>query len=121
MRVKGIIVAAMIGGTSLVSVGAAGAALSDCNSDKMCMWGNNDFAYLIGERNHGVETIYNMPSATNDEMDSWANRSASYTGCMYQHNDGGGDKQTMGRNSKDNNVAPFNSDEVSSWRSKYGC
>lgn len=121
MRIKAITIALIAAATTLTLQTSADASFSQCDSNKMCMWGNNDFKWLIGERVHGVDTTYNMPSGTNDEMDSWGNRSARFTGCMYANKDGGGDKQTMGRGSSDNNVSPLNSDEVSSWRSKNGC
>lgn len=87
----------------------------------MCLWGNNDFKRKIADRAGGSGTIVNLSGDANDEMDSWANRSASYTGCGFGAANGGGDRQTFGRNSNDNNVAPWNSDEISSWRTRYGC
>jgi peptidase inhibitor family I36 len=121
MRIKSAIAAALIVGAGLVVPGVANAGLSDCPSNHMCLWGNNDFRWLIGNRAAGNGTITGLSGDKNDGMDSWANRSATHTGCMYQHAGGGGDRQTMGRNSNDNNVAPWNSDEVSSWRTRYGC
>lgn len=105
----------------LVSVGPASAALSDCPSNYMCMWGNNDFKWMIGKRFHGNETIANLSGDANDEMDSWANRSATHIGCMFEHAGGGGARQTMAKVSSDNNVAPWHSDEITSWRTKNGC
>ena len=105
----------------LTGVGPASASLSQCDSNNMCMWGNNDFLWLIGERGHGSSTVTNLSGDANDEMDSWANRSTSYTGCMFGAANGSGDRQTMARASNDNNVAPWNSDEVSSWRTANGC
>lgn len=105
----------------LVNAVPAGAAFSQCNLDHMCMWGNNDFLWLIGERQHGNDVITNLTGERNDEMDSWANRSITLAGCMYQHSNGGGDQQLMAKGSSDSNVAPWNSDEVTSWRTKFGC
>lgn len=122
MRVKTALAATMIVGASLFTTGGvANAALSDCNSDHMCMWGNNDFRWMIGERNHGSNTWSSVTGDRNDEMDSWANRSARHTGCMAQHTNGSGDRQTMHTNDDDGNVAPWNSDEISSWRTTNGC
>ncbi|MDT0570620.1 hypothetical protein RM704_24710 [Streptomyces sp. DSM 3412] len=50
-----------------------------------------------------------------------ANRSATHTGCMAEHSNGSGDKQDMHRNDTDDNVAPWNSDEITSWRTRNGC
>lgn len=98
----------------------AGASLSDCGSGRMCLWGNNDFKWKIGDRAAGGG-VTNLTGDANDEMDSWANRSASWTGCMYDDPNGSGSTDTMGKNSNDNNVAPWNSDDKSSWRTRYGC
>lgn len=69
----------------------------------------------------GSDHIQNLSGDSDDEMDSWANRTSVYDGCMYGGFDGGGDKQDMPRNDDDDNVAPWNSDEVSSWRTEGGC
>lgn len=98
----------------------AGASLSACGSGRMCLWGNNDFKWKIGDRAAGGG-VTNLKGDANDEMDSWANRSASWTGCMYDDPNGAGSTDTMGKNSNDNNVAPWNSDDKSSWRTRYGC
>jgi hypothetical protein len=63
----------------------------------------------------------NLTGERNDQMDSWANRSTTYDGCMTEHSNGGGDKQGMARANNDNNVSPLNSDEVTSWRTNGGC
>jgi len=107
-------------GSAFVAPAAAHAALSECNSNHMCIWGNNDYQWLIGERYHGGG-ITDLSGDRNNQMDSWANRSATYTGCMFSGANGSGDRQTMARNSSDNNVASWNSDEVSSWRTSSGC
>lgn len=122
MKVKTVIASAIIVGSGLFLVpGVSSAALTECGTDHMCMWKNNNFSGLIGDRNHGDPAIQNLPTSANDEMDSWANRSAAYAGCMFENANGGGDRQTMARNSKDDNVNPANSDEVTSWRTANGC
>jgi hypothetical protein len=40
---------------------------------------------------------------------------------MYGAFNGTGDRQGMAPEANDNNVSPLNSDEVSSWRTRYGC
>ncbi|WP_197087947.1 peptidase inhibitor family I36 protein [Micromonospora sp. HK10] len=122
MKVKTVIASAIIVGSGvLLAPGVSSASLTECASNHMCMWKNNNFSGLIGDRNHGDANIQNLPSSVNDEMDSWANRSASYAGCMFADAGGGGDRQTMARNSKDDNVNPANSDEVTSWRTANAC
>ncbi|MEV5692231.1 MULTISPECIES: peptidase inhibitor family I36 protein [Micromonospora] len=122
MRIKNLIASAMIVGTGLLLVpGVASAALSDCDANKMCLWGNNDYKWMLNERDAGSSTIQNLSGDANDEMDSWANKSSTYSGCMWSDANGSGDRQTLGRNQSDNNVSPANSDEVSSWRTAYSC
>lgn len=122
MRIsKSLIGVGIVVVSGFVIPGAANAALSDCDANHMCMWGNNDFLWKIGERTHGSDSLENLAGEYNDQMDSWANRSATYTGCMFGSAGGAGDRQVMAKVSSDNNVSPLNSDEVSSWRTKNGC
>lgn len=64
-----------------------------------------------------------LSGEANNEMDSWANRSSgSSAGYDDPTPDGDDDGcQTWSAVSNDNNVSPFNSDEVSSWRTNRGC
>ena len=71
------------------------------------------------KRGQGDSTIKNLSGDANDEMDSWANKSTTHSGRMWKDANGSGDRQTLGRNQRDNNVSPANSDEVSSWRTAY--
>jgi len=121
MRIRYLLAGAFVVATAISAPGFAGGALSDCSSGHMCLWGNNDFQWMIADRAAGSGTIVNLTGEANDQMDSWANRSASYNGCGYGGANGTGDEQGFAANSNDNNVAPWNSDEVSSWRTRYGC
>lgn len=100
---------------------AGSGTLAQCTGSNMCMWGNNGFDWLIGQRSPGVATVTNLSATVNDKMDSWANKSSSYRGCMYSNANGGGDRQLMSPVSNDDNVAPWNSDQVSSWRTRNAC
>lgn len=120
MRVKAWLVGGIVASAAWATPMVADAGLSECGSNRMCLWGNNDFRWKVADRAHGSGRA-NLSGDANDEMDSWANRSANYSGCMYEHANGRGDKQGMGKNSKDNNVNPANSDEVSSWKQNGGC
>jgi hypothetical protein len=123
MRIKTIIGASVLAAAGVLAAAPAMASYdTDCPVGYMCMWADNDYKNVIGHRVAGYETIYNLTGSTADnDMDSWANRSTSYVGCMYADANGGGDKQTMAKNTRDNNVASWNSDEVTSWRSINGC
>jgi hypothetical protein len=122
VKIKTFIASAMIVGSGLFVVpGMARAALQDCATDHMCMWANNNYGVMIGDRPHNQSNVVNLGSSENDRMDSWANRSAQYAGCMFSDAGGAGDRQTMSRNANDDNVNPANSDEVTSWRTANGC
>lgn len=106
--------------TMLTIGGTASAAFSDCADGRMCMWGNNDFVWKIGDR-AADQPIANLSGDADNQMDSWANRNGMFVGCMWSGYDGLGDPQRMASDSNDNNVSPLNSDQVSSWRTRYGC
>jgi Peptidase inhibitor family I36 len=98
---------------------SAQASFSQCDANRVCMWGNNDFDWLIGERapNGGLVSV---TGDANDQMDSWGNRTV-VNAAGHEHTNGSGDCQTFQFGSNDNNVNFFNSDEVSSWRTNHGC
>lgn len=122
MRSRSLLTVGAIAAACLVAPSSAVASLSECNSNHMCAWGNNDFRWKIAEQYHGQDPWLDPFNAEeNDETDSWANRSATYTGCLAEHVDGEGDRLTMARASSDGNLAWFNSDMASSMRTKYGC
>jgi len=53
MRIKKIAIITILALTGLVAIVGAQASLDQCNSNRVCMWGNNDFKWLIGERAPG--------------------------------------------------------------------
>lgn len=83
-------------------------------------WNDNTAGDFVG-RDEGKDNWTNLGPGMNDQMSSWANRSATYTSCGAGGFDGAGDRQTWSSLNSDNNVAPWNNDEVSSWRTKFGC
>lgn len=87
----------------------------------MCLWGDNNFSLLFVEHYHGYNTWSYVGDNGNDTMDSWGNRSGSYDGCMSGNANGTGDHQFMRRGTSDNDVAPWNSDEVSATKTRNGC
>jgi len=119
MRIKKIAIITILAPTGLVAIVGAQASLDQCNSNRVCMWGNNDFKWLIGERAPGGGLV-NLSGDRNDEMDSWANRTV-IDAAGYATSNGRGDCQTFGRISNNNNVSYWSSDEVSSWRTNRGC
>lgn len=124
MRPKALLIAGALTVAGLASPVAAQASLSQCDTNHMCAWGNNDYGWLLANQNHGQGSwldVFNDGTGENDETDSWANRSALYTGCLAEDVDGGGDRLIMGKTSSDPNLAFFNSDMVSAMRTKNGC
>lgn len=107
----------------VMSVGAvassATASFSQCNPSNVCIWGNNDFNWFLRGIYSGTGLTALSGSASN-QMDSWANRTAR-TGAGHDYTTGTGDCQTWSAGTRDNNVNPANSDEVSSIRANRGC
>lgn len=118
--IKSLAAGVMIAGTVLVSPAVSQAALSQCNGSNTCLWGNNGFDWFLTGKAEG-QGYSNLTSATDNRMDSWANRSVNFSACGRTNINGGGDGQTFQRNSNDDNVNPWNSDEVSSYRTNGSC
>ncbi len=121
---KFFFVTALLAGLAFFSANGASASLSQCTGTNMCAWGNNDFNWLIANQAHGQSNWidpFNDANGENNQTDSWANRSATYTGCLADSANGDGDRVTMAKASNDNNLAFFNSDEASGMRTKNGC
>lgn len=122
MRVRATVIAAAMLGVALVAPTTAQAALSQCTGTKMCVWGNNNFVWLLAAQAHGQGVIdpFNNSQGEDGEADSWANRSGTYNGCLY---DGHGTSplKTMSRTSNDNNMLFLDSNRASSMRTNEGC
>lgn len=121
MKLATVLAASIVSASFTFVAAPSVAALSDCATNSTCIWANNNFGGSRQGRSHGQDEIKNVSAALNDAMDSWANRSATYKSCGYGGKNGGGDKQNWSETSNDNDVNPVNSDEVSSWRTKFGC
>jgi hypothetical protein len=120
MRMRRIIATAVVALTGIGVSGGAQAAFSDCNAGRSCLWGNNDFIWLIGERAPGGGLQSFTGQDRNNQMDSWGNRTATNS-AGYDGANGTGGCQTFAYGERDDNVAFYNSDEVSSWRTNGGC
>lgn len=121
MNLSTVLAATIVGASATFIAAPSVAALSDCGTNKTCIWVNNEFSGSRQDRAHGEGTIKNVNSTLNNRMDSWANRSATYVSCGWDGTNGTADDQTWGVTSNDNDVSPLSSDEVSSWRTRYGC
>lgn len=118
--------AAVIAGVALTfsafaAAPPARAALSECPSSYLCLFGNNCFNWKIASLPHGQSAWRNLSGDYNDEMDSWANRSAVHDGCAAVNANSGGTRLALGRGASDGNVAPWNSDVISSYKSYNRC
>ena len=119
---SGIVAGALLA-AALATPGVAHASLSQCLTDKMCVWGNNNYEWLIAAQLHGqgVLDVFNDAAGENDAADSWQNRSNAYQGCLYDHSDGTHSLLTMPKASKNPNVSWTDSDKTSSMRTNAGC
>lgn len=121
MKLTSAVAAIIVTGSASFVAAPGLAALNDCANNTTCIWADNDYKGDRQGRVHGQGNITNVSDLLNNRMDSWANRSATYTSCGWDGKDGKNDDQTWNSVSNDNNVSPLSSDEVSSWRTKYGC
>lgn len=120
-RMGKLLMGAVAVGALVVPTGAQ-AALSDCEDTRMCVWGNTDYVWKIADRASGNSTwVDPFTGDENDEADSFANKSGTYTGCLAQHVGGDGDRVTMSRGQREANLAFWNDNEASSIRTKNGC
>lgn len=124
MRIKGLLVIGALTLSALAAPMTAEAGISQCLSNKMCVWGNNDFEWLLTAQIHGQSSwldTFNNGAGENNQNDSWANRSATYTGCLADYQDGGGKRMEMKAASSDSDLAWFNSNFADAIRTKGGC
>lgn len=120
MRTKKVLLIVLVlVGMTLGTARVTQAAFSDCYSGRVCMWGNNDFQWLIGNRSAGYGVV-NLYGDANNQMESWANRTGTHA-AGYDGFDGYSNCQTFSKGGNDNNVAPWKADDVSSWRTDRGC
>ena len=117
-----MLIAALVTGVMSVPL-ASNAALSQCTGTKMCVWGNNDFEWLIAAQNHGKDVVdaFNDAAGENNAADSWQNRSNTYSGCLYDGSNGSNHLQTMKKGSKDDNMLFLDADKASSMRTNGPC
>jgi hypothetical protein len=116
---KVVLATTLVALSGFSAAGGAQAAFSDCPSNRVCLWGNNDFVYLIAVK-APYEGLRSLSGDANNQMDSWGNRTGR-NAAGYDYSNGTGDCQTFSAGSRDNNVNYWNSDEVSSFRTDRGC
>lgn len=121
MKLATLLGAVILVGTGAVAAVPAQAALGDCPSDNMCIWENNNYSAGRDQRGHGQDSITRVSAALDNDMDSWANRSGTYGSCGWDGTNGTGDNQEWDATTRDNDVSVANSDEISSWRTRFGC
>lgn len=121
MNLKALVLAVSLAG-SVISVGAASAHdIDNCSGTSTCLFDYNNWQNKVAGRTHGEGTIEYVGDGANNKMGSWANNSDTYKSCGYDGSNGTGDQQEWNENSHDSDVAPWNNNEVSGWRTKYGC
>lgn len=114
--------AGIVGSIGLVTASQSIASAADgCDSNRVCIFDDNDFKNRLGQRPAG-EGRKDMSSTLNDRMDSWKNRTSTNAAWYYNFIDENSDNcRNMNKNSSDDNINVFNSDELSSWRTNRGC
>lgn len=115
-----IAIFAISGAATLASSGAANAAFDDCASNRVCLWGNDNYVWLLTARGPGYGLLALPNDDRNNQMNSWGNRTTT-NARGYDSSTGTGDCQTFSRGGKDSNVAVWNDDEVSSTATNGGC
>lgn len=119
MRIKSLLIALALGVTALGTAQSAQAALADCDANRVCLWGNTNFVWLIGERAPGGGWV-NLVGDRNDQMQSWANRTTT-NGAAYDEWNGVGACLTLWAVSNEDDVGWFEANVKSSWRTNRGC
>lgn len=122
MRIKTVAIAVAMFGTTLAAPTVAQASFSQCYSSNMCAWGNNDYNWLIANQSGGQNLVdpFDDSIGENNQTDSWANRSTTYNGCLY---DGQGSNPlvTMLKSNSEANMSFVVSDKTSSMKTNGAC
>jgi len=124
MRIKGLLVSGALAMSALAAPMTAEASLSECGTNYMCVWGNNNYVWLLTAQVHGQSNwmdTFNDGKGENNQNDSWANRSVTYTGCISDYVDGGGKRMQLSPGSSDGDLAWFNSNFADAIRTQGGC
>jgi hypothetical protein len=121
MRMK-LAAMGLLAASAVVAPLSASASMSQCGSDHMCVWGNDNYDWLLANQIHGQVNWFDpFGAGQNNEDQSWANRSSTYTGCVADGAYGSGGTITLSRNGEDPNLAVWNDNQGSSMRTAYGC
>lgn len=121
MKLKEVALAGImiVGVSALGGAGVAQAGSSYCLSNRVCIYGSDNFVTPLGSRGPGGG-VENVTSYRNDRMDSWENRTRTNAAWYYNSN-GTGTCRTLGLLREDNNINFLDSDKLSSWRTNRGC
>jgi hypothetical protein len=124
MILKKVLILGALTASTVIAQPPAHAGLNQCLTNKVCVWGNNNYEWLLAAQIHGQTAwldVFNDGAGENNQNDSWANKSKTYTGCGVDHVDGGGDRITFTKDSQDPDLSFLNSNFVSAMRTKSGC
>lgn len=112
-------IAAGIAGISAANASLPGAPTCGGSSLHVCIYSNNDYVGLIGDRAPGGG-VTNVAANYNDTMDSWWNETDTH-GRWYYNANGTGTCSNLKKSSRDANIGVFPSDELSSWATNGLC
>lgn len=116
---KRIFAGALIAGALGAGAAPATAALSECPSNRVCLFKDRDFNGLLGYRSGNLSTV-NISYTNNDETSSWSNKTG-YLGAWYADADGRGGCYAMNSYTNNSYVGFSFNDKASSWRTNGGC
>ncbi|UAL30278.1 hypothetical protein K8W59_01650 [Nocardioides rotundus] len=118
---KLVVVALTVSG-GLISGGSAVAHdIDNCGQEATCIWAYNNYQNRVAQKGEGDGAFRYVGDAANNRNSSWANNSENMNSCGADYLAGDGDRQTWAIDGHDPDQAPWNDNEVSSWRTQYGC
>jgi Peptidase inhibitor family I36 len=121
MNAKLLVIAATLVASG-VTVGAASADIDGCTGTQTCLWDDANFQGKLASRTQGEATIKNLSASADNKTEAWANNSNTYKTCAWNGPNGTGDEDgSWHENTSNENLAPWNADVMSSWRTKWGC
>lgn len=117
-----LVVVAMGVGFSAFTVNAAAAHdIDNCGVEATCIFDYNNYQNRVGQKSEGDAYFRYVGDAANNKNSSWANNSENHNSCAAQYTAGDGDQQSWPVDGHDPDQAPWNDNEVTSWRTSGGC
>lgn len=107
---------------SVLAAGVTGPAIAGnslCSSNRVCIYIDEGFIGLLGQRSPGGNLV-DLSAGANDKMSSWENKTNARA-AWYEHIGGGGACRNMEIQHERFIVDLDYNDMMSSWRTDHGC